>query len=350
MFYDYSNYTLILLLAASFLSEYLLTGKIHYRCHVVNLMGYAVNLTEKIFYKLSNSFLTGVVFNISTLFIVSGILIFLSSIIIKISLWLFYVFFVYLVSSFISTGGLKHAGLRVYNDLKGDDLPGARKNIISLAGRDSERLDAPEISRAAIESIAENTGDGVGSVFFYIAAGFLAQRLFIYFYAGNTNLSLILIFGLAGGVIYKTVNLMDSLVGYKNDRYLRFGKFSAKLDDILNYIPFRLTAVFMILSVVILRVSGKNYDIKNALKAWSIFKRMHPSPNAGQLESVMAGALKIRLGGINYYGGRRSERPVIGFKYYGEATKDDILRAIRIMELTSAVLAAFYILASILLR
>ena len=104
----------------------------------------------------------------------------------------------------------------------------------------------------------------------------------------------------------------------------------------------------MILSVVILRVFSKNYDIKNALKSWKKFKNLHPSPNAGQLESAMAGSLRIKLGGINYYGGKISKRPVIGFEYYGRAGKEDILRGIRIMELTSLIILIFYISVLIL--
>lgn len=350
MFYFQGNYALILL-SISFLFEYLLTGKIHYRCHIVNLIGRTANMTEKIFYKISNGFLAGMGFNITTISIVLITLVSLSIMIVKISLLLFSLFFIYIISSFISTGGLKYAGLEVYQDLERGDLNKARKSIMSLAGRDSDKLDASEISRAAIESIAENTGDGIGSVFFYIAAGFLAGYLFVHFHGGYNvgigNLSWILIFGLTGAVIYKTVNLMDSLTGYKSDRYLMFGKFSAKLDDALNYISFRFTAVFMLLSVITLRILGKDYDIGNSLKTWKNFRRTHPSPNAGQLESIMAGALKIRLGGTNYYGEKISERPVIGFQYHDEAKKEDILRAIEMMEATSYLIVVFYILVSL---
>lgn len=359
--------TVILLFIASFLSEYLLLGKIRYKYHVINLMGYIAGFTENIAYMLSDGIIGGVVFSAATIFIISGISIFLAVITAKISLLLFYVFFIYIVSSFLSTGGLEHAGLKVYGDLKGDDIIRARADIMSLAGRDSSELDESEISRAAIESIAENTGDGIGSLFFYIFAGLLTLHIlnrfditcnFSFPLANNTGFSDILfissvphmpsalLFGLLGGVIYKTANLMDSLVGYKNDKYLRFGKFSARLDDILNYIPFRITAFFMLLSVIILRVFSGSYSIKNALKSWLNFRKMHPSPNAGQLESVMAGALKIRLGGTNYYEGVRSERAAIGFEYYGRAKKIDILKAVRVMRLTSFTLIAFYALLS----
>lgn len=343
----YNYYIFISLPVIAFLLEYLIVGGIQYRYHIVNLMGYISGLTERVFYGISGNFLSGLIFNVSTLLIISGIFMILSFIIVKISIYLFYAFFIYAVSSFISTGGLKHAAMEVYNKLKDNNITDARKNLISLAGRDGETLDMSEISRAAIESIAENTGDGIGSVFFYIAAGFLIGW-WIKSGEGNWSVSFPLVFALTFAVIYKTANLMDSLVGYKNERYMRFGKFSAKLDDMLNYIPFRLTAFFMILSVVILRVFSKNYDIKNALKSWKKFKNLHPSPNAGQLESVMAGSLRIKLGGINYYGGKISKRPVIGFEYYGRAGKEDILRGIRIMELTSLIILIFYISVLIL--
>jgi cobalamin biosynthesis protein CobD/CbiB len=313
----------------------------------------------------------------------------------QISIWLLVIFFIFILSSFLSSGGLNHAALTVYHDLKNNGISSARINLKALAGRDSEHLNESEISRAVVESVAENTGDGIGSLIFYTSAGFAAGRLLAAFsfynsfcaksaalfsslfyyltaavyriagtdftsvnlqkinFNGNSGSSCtmifasMLIFGITGAVIYKTSNLMDSLVGYKNKKYIKFGKFSARLDDVLNYIPFRITAVFMIFSLIILNFFYKNkrlskydnsYDFKNAVKTWQKFRKMHPSPNAGQLESITAGALKVRLGGTNYYGGIVSSRAAIGFKHYNSANVEDIIKSLSIMRVTSVIL------------
>ena len=134
------------------------------------------------------------------------------------------------------------------------------------------------------------------------------------------------------------------MVGYRNEKYEKFGKFSARLDDALNYIPFRITAYFMILSVFILNITSSKYHNKDGFKSWFKFRKSHPSPNGGQLESVMAGALHIKLGGTNFYGGVESKRPIMGFENYGKANENSIISAIRIMELTSVLLVIFYTL------
>ncbi len=303
----------------AFLLEFCIGG-FHYRLHPVNLIGKLAGFFEKLFYNISNGFLSGLFFNLISILTITAIFAILDFIFIKVSIILFYIFFVYIIASFLSTGGLTSTSFKIYKDLKNDDTADARKNLLSLAGRDSMTLDASKIARAVIESIAENTGDGIGSVLFYLALG-----------------------GITGAVIYKTANLLDSTVGYKNKKYEKFGKFSARLDDILNYLPFRITAFFMLLSVFMLSITGgKKYDFRNAAKSWKSFKKDHPSPNAAQLESVMAGALKIKLGGVNFYGGVESKKPLIGFNYYDNADKENIIEAIRIMELTSILLIIFY--------
>ncbi|HEC24730.1 MAG TPA: hypothetical protein ENI54_01740, partial [bacterium] len=191
---------------------------------------------------------------------------------------------------------------------------------------------------AVIESVAENTGDGTGSVFFYFTIGL------IFGLSEPFQMPFAVALGTAFAVIYKSVNLMDSLVGYRNKKYEKFGSFSARLDDALNYIPFRITAFFMLLSTLICSSCNIRYNIKEALKSWFKFRKNHPSPNGGQLESVIAGALQIKLGGINHYGGVESKRPVMGFENYGAASKDNIIDTIHIMELTSVLLVIFYTL------
>lgn len=323
-------------------------------------MGRAAGFLEEIFYGISNSFILGVLFNIITVFLIVSFFAGLSFITLNISPVLFYPFSVYIILSFLSTGGLRHESKKIYGALKAGDIEGARKNLLSLAGRDSDNLNESEISRAVVESVAENTGDGIGSVIFYFTTGlimglFVLTYVKIYFITQffNKTIELPVAFGIIGTVIYKSANLLDSMVGYRNKKYEMFGKFSARLDDVLNYIPFRITAYFMLLSILLLNIASKNkkYFIKESFKSWSKFRKSHPSPNGGQLESVMAGALKVKLGGINYYDGKISKRPIIGLEYYGRTGKEDILKAAKIMELTSVIIIlVFCILVLIFIK
>jgi len=406
-----SSFCRIILFSAvilSFLFEYYVAGKLHYRFHILNIIAYVVKFLERIIYNFSNKYLGGILFSILSLLIAAFLSVIIGVILAQISIWLPVIFFIFVLSSFLSSGGLNHAALTVYHELENNNISGARINLKALAGRDSENMNESEISRAVVESVAENTGDGIGSLIFYTAAGFAAGRLFVPFdfygrysaksasllsslfyylaapiykidraglgslsvnlqginFHGNSGnscgiiLTNILIFGIAGAVIYKTSNLMDSLVGYKNKKYIKFGKFSARLDDVLNYIPFRITAILMIFSLIILNFFYKNkkskshnnnYDPKNAVKSWVKFRKMHPSPNAGQLESIMAGALKVRLGGTNYYGGIKSNRPAIGFEHYSSANAEDIIKSLNIMRLTSVMLLISLCFAGLIL-
>lgn len=165
-----------------------------------------------------------------------------------------------------------------------EKLLSARQNLSMIVGRDTENLTKEEVVKAAIETVAENTSDGVIAPLFYMC-----------------------IFGPIGGVIYKTVNTMDSMVGYQNDRYQYFGTAAAKLDDLCNLIPSRVSALLMIIACNMTGLDGKN--------AWRIFKRdryRHKSPNAGQTESVCAGAFHIQLAGPAYYFGERYEKRTVG--------------------------------------
>ncbi len=338
---------LVLFFPLAFLTEFFI-GALKYGFHPLNLMGRVAVYFEKLFYFISDGIVSGIFFNIFTVLAITTVFAAISSAAIHISPAVFYALFVYILSSFLSAGGLRHESIKIYRLLKTGDIESARKNLSSLAGRDSVELGPSEISRAVIESVAENTGDGIGSVFFYSALG-----LIIGFFAGFLNkphqMQSAVIFCCAFAVIYKTVNLLDSLVGYRNVKYEKFGKFSARIDDALNYIPFRITACFMFLSVFILDLTENSggdinhnyYHAGGAFKSWCKFRKNHPSPNGGQLESIMAGALNIKLGGINYYAGVKSERPVIGFQDYGRANEENIINAVRIMELASALICIF---------
>ena len=186
----------------------------------------------------------------------------------------------------ISSKGLKVEGLKVIKVLESGDIEGARKQLSYIVGRDTKVLDEEEIIRAVIETVAENTSDGI------IAP---------------------LLFGALGGaplaMTYKAVNTCDSMFGYKNDKYIDFGFVPAKMDDLFNYIPARITGYLVIFAAFILGL-----DYKNSYRIYKRDRYNHTSPNSAHPESAVAGALGIRLGGANYYFGKIVEKPTIGDK------------------------------------
>lgn len=207
----------------------------------------------------------------------------------------------------LAARSLAQAGERVAQALGSPDIDDARHAVAQVVGRDTAALDRAGIIRAAVETVAENTCDGVIAPLFWLAVG-----------------------GAPLGVFYKAVNTLDSMVGYKNTRYLYFGRASARLDDVMNYLPARLSALLLILSA---RLCG--FDAKNA---WRIFWRdrhNHKSPNSGQSESVCAGALGVQLGGDAVYFGEYVSKPTIGDALRG-CEPQDILRANRLMRCAAA--------------
>lgn len=215
----------------------------------------------------------------------------------------------------IAVHDLYRESYRVYKALKDNDTELARKYVSMIVGRDTDRLDECGIIKAAVETVAENTSDGIIAPLFYMAFG------------GGTL-----------AACYKAINTMDSMVGYKNEKYIDFGFAAAKLDDAANYIPARMSAVLMIFAAFL---SG--YDYKNA---WRIFKRdryNHKSPNSAQTEAVCAGALGIRLAGDAWYFGKLYEKPYIG-DFIKETEPYDIVRADKLMLVTSVLMAVLVII------
>ncbi|MDU7439903.1 MAG: cobalamin biosynthesis protein [Clostridium sp.] len=206
----------------------------------------------------------------------------------------------------ISAKGLVVEGYKVIKYLNEGNIEKSRKQLSYIVGRDTESLDSKGITRAVIETIAENMSDGV-----------IAPILF----AG--------IFGAAGSMAYKAVNTMDSMFGYKNEKYIKFGYFPAKLDDLFNYIPARVTGIFIIISSFFLK-----RDYKNSFKIYKRDRYNHTSPNSAHPEAAMAGALDIQLGGANYYFGKIVEKPVIGDKIK-EIEINDVKKTAEILYLSA---------------
>ena len=197
---------------------------------------------------------------------------------------------------------LRDESMKVYRAVKSGDTEAARKAVSMIVGRDTSVLDEKGIIRAAVETVAENTSDGVTAPLMYMSLG-----------------------GAVLGFFYKAVNTMDSMIGYENEKYADIGRFAAKLDDVLNYIPSRLTALAMIAVAHLL-----GFDGGRAFRIWQRDRRKHASPNSAQTESACAGALGVRLAGDAYYFGELHKKEYIGDPVR-EIENEDIQGANRLM-------------------
>ena len=208
----------------------------------------------------------------------------------------------------LATKCLRVESMRVYDALKTDGVDAGRRAVSMIVGRDTSVLDAAGLTRAAVETIAENTSDGVIAPMLYTAIG-----------------------GPVLGFVYKAVNTMDSMLGYKNDKYMYFGRFAARLDDVVNFIPARISAYLMIAAAFI---GGRHFDGKNAYRIFKRDRFNHASPNSAQTESVCAGALRVQLAGDAVYFGKLVKKKYIG-DGQREIEYEDIKRANRLMYITA---------------
>ena len=208
----------------------------------------------------------------------------------------------------LATKCLKVESMKVCHCLQTEGLEAARKAVSMIVGRDTSVLDEEGVAKAAIETVAENTSDGVIAPMLYTALG-----------------------GPIAGFFYKAVNTMDSMVGYKNEKYLYFGRAAARLDDLVNYIPSRISAWLMICAAFI---GGKSYSGRQAYKIYKRDNRKHASPNSAQTESVCAGALGIRLAGDACYFGKTVKKPFIG-DVCRSVEYEDIKRVNKLMYITA---------------
>ena len=219
----------------------------------------------------------------------------------------------------LSIKSLKDEALSVAYAVENISIEEAGKRLKNIVGRDTENLSKDEIYRAVTETVAENTSDGIVAPLFYLALG-----------------------GPALALAYKAVNTLDSMVGYKNEKYKNLGWFSARMDDIVNFIPARITAILMVFASFILR-----FNWRNSLKIIWRDARKHPSPNAGFPEAAIAGALGLQLGGTNYYFGAPHHRPFIGaFRSQNGFTIKTVKDAVRITYLTALLGAILAVLAA----
>ncbi|WP_411168707.1 cobalamin biosynthesis protein [Clostridium sp. MB05] len=254
--------------------------------HPVRLIGSLCKNIEKLFRKLFKSSLKVAggltwIFSVAIVFFINYIIVISSFNINRIFGIIISGIIIYFS---ISTKALKVEGLKVVSYILKDDIEGARKQLSYIVGRDTKSLDEKAILRAVVETVAENMSDGVVAPIFY---------------AG--------LFGAPGAMVYKAINTMDSMFGYKNDKYKDFGFFPAKLDDVFNYIPARLTGLLIVFVSLLL-----NLNYKESFKIYLRDRNNHSSPNSAHPEATVAGALGLRLGGANYYFGKLVKKPTIG--------------------------------------
>lgn len=188
------------------------------------------------------------------------------------------------LSFMISPRSLGDAAREIYQLLETENLTEARRKVGWIVGRDTQNLNEAEVARATVETVAENTVDGIISPLFYFAVG-----------------------GLPLAVAYRAINTLDSMLGYRNEKYLHFGRIAARLDDVANFVPARLTAILFLGAAALLGL-----DVRNAFAMMKRDATKHPSPNGGWAEATVAGALNIRLGGTNYYFGQPHFRAYMG--------------------------------------
>lgn len=291
--------------------------------HPVRGMGSLILLLEKCFYRVESSRrgarLRGALLVFITLVVVVlfvKIILLCLSKITPLGALLLEIWF---ISTTLAGKGLRDAALAVYRALLTGDMKKARLLVGKIVGRDTFDLTEEEVSRAAVETVAENTLDGITAPLFFAFIG-----------------------GAPLAVAYRAVNTLDSMLGYKNDTYKDFGWAAAKLDDLLNYIPARLTAFLLALALIL-----SPYNSKGAWEAVQADARKHPSPNSGFLEAGFAGALGITLGGVNRYGGIEFQQPLLGS---GQRLihHRDILAAVEIMQRVSLLFLLLGVIAQFL--
>jgi len=259
--------------------------------HPIEYIGDVIKFFEKYLYK--DSVLNGFVFVVAVLVSVGGVAIAFYQYL-ELMHPLFKVLFESIIASmFISHKMLKDEVLKV---VELSTLQEQKQQVATLVSRDVEPMTQSDVYKAAIETYAENLSDGVVAPLFYLV-----------------------LFGLPGIIIYKTINTLDSMVGYRNERYEKFGKVAAKLDDIANYIPSRLTAMMLLFSVK-----------DRSIFSYYEYGKLHKSPNAGHPISAMALRLGIKLGGDTYYFGKLVKKPFFG-EGREEITKEDVQRALKMI-------------------
>jgi adenosylcobinamide-phosphate synthase len=279
--------------------------------HPIKFIGFVISKGENLLRKIScktnkSKFICGMIltlFVVALFFIVPFAMLYF---LFKINIYLGFAVETIMCYQIMATKSLKKESMKVYDELKKGDLENAKKYLSWIVSRDTGNLDFAKVAKAAVETVAENTSDGI-----------IAPLIFM------------LIGGAPLGFLYKAINTLDSMIGYKNDKYLYFGKFAASLDDVANFIPARISAFLMIIASFI---SG--FNVKGAYKIYMRDRRKHKSPNSAHTETVCAGALNIELLGNSNYFGKLVVKHTIGDNIR-QIEAEDIRRANKLLYVTA---------------
>ncbi|MEO4052909.1 adenosylcobinamide-phosphate synthase CbiB [Solibacillus sp. CAU 1738] len=253
--------------------------------HPVIWIGNTISFFEKRCNQGNARYIKGLITS-SIIVLVVGIVVFaIVQVSSMLSFWLGIIVEIILITIAIAQKSLKQAAIVVYDALRQGDMTEARTKLGWIVGRDTAHLEEQEIVRGVVETVSENTSDGVTAPLFYA-----------------------LLFGATGAWVYKAINTLDSMIGYKNERYKDYGRFAAKLDDVVNFLPSRITGLL----IVLFTKNEGPFSLKERFTYWLQDAKKHPSPNSGYLEAATAYQLGIRLGGENVYGGVTSFRAYMG--------------------------------------
>ena len=281
--------------------------------HPIRAIGSLIAVLEKLLRKVfaktnRGEFTAGIFLVVLTCSIVTAAVFGIIWVLSLISLYLAFAVEVFLSYQILATRALKDESMRVYHDIKSSDIQKARYSVSMIVGRDTESLDEIGIVKATVETVAENASDGVIAPIIFMAIG-----------------------GVPLGMFYKAVNTMDSMVGYKNDRYLYFGRAAAIWDDVLNFIPARLSGILMCAAAIL---SG--FDAAGAMRIFIRDRKNHKSPNSAHTEAACAGAMGIQLAGDSFYFGNLVEKPTIGDDLRSVNT-EDIPKSCKLMYAAAAI-------------
>lgn len=279
----------------------------HPVCLIGNLISFLEKRIRRIFPKTNAGELAGGCLEVLLVCLFcGGIPLLILCFVYRIRPWAGFVLETFWCYQLLATKSLKTESMKVYDRLKNGTIEEARYAVSMIVGRDTKELTEEGVTKAAVETIAENTSDGIIAPMLYMAVG-----------------------GVPLMFLYKGINTMDSMLGYKNDKYLYFGRCAAKLDDVVNYIPARISGWLMVAGTLFVGM-----DTKNAAKIYKRDRRNHASPNSAQTEAAMAGALDVQLAGNAYYFGKLYEKPTIGDPVRPVET-EDIKRANRLLYSTA---------------
>lgn len=300
-------------------------GDPQFAYHPIRLIGRLISLVEGLLYKKENSHPKQLFCGAVTVLAVCTISVLCALCVCvlchKANVWLGFAAQSLICYFMLAAKSLKTESMRVYRALARGDEEKARYALSMIVGRDTAVLDKKGITKAAVETVAENLSDGVIAPLFYMMLG-----------------------GCVLGVFYKAVNTLDSMIGYKNDKYLYFGRFAARLDDVMNFVPSRLSALMLICAAFFV---GLNY--KNAARIFFRDRGNHASPNSAQTEAACAGALGVRLAGDAYYFGKLCKKPFIGDDLR-EINEGDIVLANRLMYGAAVLTMGVFVLVRLALQ